>query len=405
MDPVPDAGVCSSCGSSLAPDGTCGVCGRHRSRPRTLSGDAGVLAILSGIAVLLFLVTSVAVNSYRAKERQLGKEWAEKGHTFLRASQPARAIEAFQTSLRYEPAAPEVRYALVDSLLAAGRSEQARSYLLSLWERQPANGTINLELARIAARRRDLTATTRYYHNAIYGVWDSDAQEQRTRARLELVRFLLERNAEKEADAELVALAANAPPSPQLSLEIGRGFLAAGDHDRAFEQFTSALKSSPQDPELLAGAGHAAFAQGRYEAAYDYLEKARQQNHKDPETERLLELARLIRENDPFDRGVPWPTRSNRAVAALGHAEERLRGCDAQFADSAPAEVTRQLNLLADARKHASIATIRRDPDLLIRYATLAFWSEELAARYCGPPAGLDEALLLIGRRHPETRP
>lgn len=377
-------------------------------RRLTLGSEAGVLLLLSAIAVVFFFLTTLAVRSYRARERQLAKEWSAKGHEFLRASQPARAVEAFQTSLRFGPEAQDVHYAMVDSLLAAGRWEQAQSYLLSLWEQQPANGILNLDLARIAAARNDVPTATRYYHNAIYGVWDSSAQPHRTQARLELIRFLLKRNAQREAKAELVALAANAPASPQLSREIGSLFLEAGDADSAFDQLASASKANPHDADLLADAGKAAFLQGRYDISFGYLDKARLQHNRDPETERLFELTRLILENDPFDRRVSWQTRSSRALAALAQADVRLQQCAAQLSSTPggpPAQITDLLGSLEDSRKRGSVAAMRRDPDLLTRYSGLAFAAEESAARFCGAPQGFDEALWLIGRRRPEATP
>ncbi len=365
-----------------------------------------MLALVAAIAILFFFVTSLAVASYHAKESQLARDWEAKGHAFLRAAQPARAVEAFQTALHYDPAAQDLRYAMVDSLLAAGRSEQARSYLLGLWDRQPANGVINLDLARIAASRSEVAAATRYYHNAIYGVWDSAAPEHRTAARLELITLLLRHNAQREADAELLALAANASASPELSRKVGNLFLQAGDQDNAFHQFAAALKSAPDDPELLAGAGKAAFYQARYALALGFLHKAGTAG--DPETERLRELTRLIVESDPLDRDVSWQVRSRRTLAALAQADARMQQCAAQLSSSpegVPASVGDVLTRLAEARKHAHAAALRRDPDLLLSISALAFSAEETAARYCGPPQGLDEALLLIGRQHPEARP
>ena len=367
-----------------------------------------MLALLSAIGVVFFLLTNFAVSSYRAKERQLARDWASRGQQYLRASQPSKAVEAFQTSLRYEPGAQDVHYAMVDSLLAAGRTEQARSYLLSLWEQQPANGFINLDLARIAAARNDVAAATRYYHNAIYGVWDSAAQQHRITTRLELVNFLLDHNAQREAQAELVALAANAPASAQLSGQIGNLMLEAGDVDSAFDEFAAAAKISPRDPELLAGAAKAAFVQGRYPVALEYFEKARAEGSSDPETEKLFQLTRLVLENDPFDHRISWQGRSSRALAALAQADSRLQQCSNQLAGTigaAPAELSDTLSKLDDARKHATTAALRRDPDLLVRISGLAFGAEKTASNWCGQPQGMDEALVLIGRQHPEAIP
>lgn len=366
-----------------------------------------MLAVLSAIAIVFFFLTSLTVKSYHAKEKQLGKEWAEKGHALLRASEPSRAVEAFQTSLRYEPDTEDARYAMVDSLLAAGRSEQARSYLLSLWERQPANGIINLDLARIAAQRNDVSAATRYYHNAIYGVWQSSPQQQRTQARLELIRFLLQHNAQREADAELVALAANVPASPGVARILGPLFLRSNDPDNAAEQYRVILQSSPRDPEALGGAGKADFALGRYASARDSLQRAKTRGNPDPEVEQLLQLSELILQSDPLDQRQPWAERAQRLIKALTAASARTEACAAQLAaaqGSAPADLEQMLQALEAAQNKSSIRSLSHDPDQLINSAALAFAAEEATAKVCGQPAGLDLALLLIGRSRPEVR-
>jgi hypothetical protein len=58
-------------------------------------------------------------------------------------------------------------------------SEKAYAYLINLWEREPENGLVNLELARIAAQKGDTEQALRYYHNAIYAVWPGDQEVQR----------------------------------------------------------------------------------------------------------------------------------------------------------------------------------------------------------------------------------
>ncbi len=371
----------------------------------SLRSEAGVIALLGFLALILFLVTNYGVRGYRAKERQLGREWFASGNAALTASQPARAVEAFQTALRYAPDDQQYRYALVDSLLAAGRTEQARAHLLNMWERQPANGTVNLQLGRIAARRRDVVAATHYYHNAIYGIWDDAPQQHRVQARLELARFLLAEDGKREADAELVALAANAPSTPELARALGRLFLQTDDADSAAEQFQIALKSTPQDPELLAGAGKAAFALRKYATARDYLARAESRGNTDEEVARLLELSDLILNSDPLDQRASWAIRARRTEQALAQATERIQACAAQGAKggAAPEELSKMLSRLDDAQRKPRLVALRRTPDLLIGSAALAFAGEEAAAKFCGEPQGPDLALLLIGRSHPEV--
>ena len=83
------------------------------------------------------------------------------------------------------------------------------SYLINLWEREPENGHVNLELARIAAQKGETEQALRYYNNAIYATWPGDQEVERRDTRLELIEFLLSINAKAQAQSELIALAAN----------------------------------------------------------------------------------------------------------------------------------------------------------------------------------------------------
>lgn len=363
-----------------------------------------MLALLLVIGIVFFLATRYAVASYRAKESRLAKQWEAKGHAFLQASQPSGAVEAFQNALRYDPTSQQLRYAMVDSLLTAGRSEQARSYLLNMWEHQPANGLVNLQLGRIAASRKDIRDATQYYHNAIYGVWDSSPQQNRLQARLELAHFLLGENGKREADAELLALVANSPPTADLAYTVGELFLQADDAANAERQFQSALQSSPREPKLLAAAGRAAFALKKYATAESYLEQAKSRGNTDAEITRLLDLTDLILKNDPLDRRVSFGARVQRTIQAMATATNRLEACASQTdkAGGTPPELEQMLQQLDSAQDKKKLQALRHDPDLLIGSAKVAFAAEEAAAESCGQPQGLDLALLLIGRSHSE---
>ncbi len=84
---------------------------------------------------------------------------------------------------------------------------------MNLWDRQPEDGLVNLELARIAVQKEQTEQALRYYHNAIYATWPEDQPDdqegKRREARLELIGFLLRTNARAQAESELIALAEN----------------------------------------------------------------------------------------------------------------------------------------------------------------------------------------------------
>ena len=85
---------------------------------------------------------------------------------------PQQAVEDFETALVYaKQDDDEYRVRLAESLLAAGRPNEARSRLLSLLEDHPTDAMVNLELARIAAGKGELQDAIRYYRGAIDGIW------------------------------------------------------------------------------------------------------------------------------------------------------------------------------------------------------------------------------------------
>lgn len=155
------------------------------------------------------------------------------------------------------------------------RSRQpALAYLTNLWEREPENGFVNLELARIAAQRGETDQAIRFYHNAVYAVWPTDQEGTRRDARLELIELLLRIKDQGQAQGELIALAESVGPDPVLQERIGGLFLRAEDYIHALAAFDSVLKSDRHNVPALAGAGDAAFELGQYPLAQRYLQAA-----------------------------------------------------------------------------------------------------------------------------------
>ena len=92
------------------------------------------------------------------------------------------------------PGKYQSRLRLAEALLAEDHYQEARSHLLSLWEEDPANGEVNLALARLNVKLGNKKAAVRYFRNAINGVWDSSPREQRIAPRFELVRYLMQQH-------------------------------------------------------------------------------------------------------------------------------------------------------------------------------------------------------------------
>jgi len=228
------------------------------------------LGILIVGAVLAFLFTrAVAANNREANLRDAG-EWYARGERALAAARLDDAVDAFRRATVRNRLDRRYMLALARALEARHDEDAARSVLLTLRESAPEDPEINLQLARLAAARHDVTETVRFYHYALYAPWPSADPDARRRSRLELVRFLLENDQRSQAVSELVATTADLPNTVEAHLETGRLFVAAGDDGHALDQFQRALRLAPRNQEALAGAAEAAAQLGNDRLAETY---------------------------------------------------------------------------------------------------------------------------------------
>ncbi|MBZ5514736.1 MAG: tetratricopeptide repeat protein [Acidobacteriia bacterium] len=369
--------------------------------------DAVLFLSLLGL-VILFTLAGVVVRLFHAKEKALGAEWYARGEADLNAGKPSAAIVDFRNALAYGRDNPTYRLHLALALTAAGRIEEARAHLLSLWEQQPGDGTINLELARLAAREGNTSDAVRYFQNAIFGVWPGNPDEQRRAVRFELCQFLLARGLRSEAQAALIDLAAKLPKEAGLHVRVGNLFLEAADSSRALAEFREALARSSRDEGGLAGAGRAAYQMGDYQTAHRYLERLAKLYPQNSSAGPLLETTNLVLSIDPQARGLSARERAARALRAFEQATTRLETCIEtrnEILGSTDAELQAALGHVDELRPKVRPATLARDSDLLMQTMDLAFEVEELCEHKCGPATGLDLALLLLARQHGGAEP
>lgn len=373
--------------------------------------------VLTLAAVAAFAAVSHLVARFNANQQSRGRRLYAQGMADLNAGAADRAIEEFRAALTCDRANPQYQLSLGRALHDTGRLDEAESYLESLWQRTPEDGTINLALARVAARRGAVDDAIRYYHNAMYGVWSTDPEANRRDARLELVEFLLRKGARAQAQSELVALAAFLPPDPTLHLRAADLLAQAQDYPDALAEYERVLRLDHGNLAALAGAGGAASHAGRYRTAQRYLQLAVNADPLDPTLRYLLSSANLILETDPFVRRISDAERNRRIAAAFAKAGERLSSCAKQrgvdLSGAANRSVTSSLSPFPSPTPQALAAlesrwlATRRDlsrlrsagetdlPDVIM---DLVFQIEQQTAEDCGEPQGADQALLLISR-------
>jgi tetratricopeptide (TPR) repeat protein len=363
-----------------------------------------ILALLSALAVVSFLAVGGLSRMYHAQQEALGNRWFTRGTGDLNNGSFDRAVADFRAALRYSRDNYDYQLNLAQALIGLKRTDEAYAYLINLWEREPENGLVNLELARIAAQKEQTERALRYYHNAIYATWPGDQEVQRQNARLELIEYLLGIDAKAHAQSELIALAANLGDDPLLHLRVGDLFLQAQDYEHALAEFRLSLKSDHHNPAALAGAGLAAFDLGRYPLAQRYLQVAVATDPEDKRNADLLNTTELVLRMDPYQRQVSSDQRNRIVIEAFAAAGDRLRSCTAagNSSGTASSEVLEQTLTDNWARMKPKInqGDLRRDPDLAERAMDLVFEIERQTKAACGAPSGTDLALLLISKLH-----
>ena len=361
-----------------------------------------MLILLSILAVIFFLSVTGLSHVYHDQRASLGNRWFSRGVADLNAKHYDTAVTEFRAALLYSRDEYSYQLNLAEALIGSGHTGEAFSYLLNLWDREPENGLVNLELARIMAGRGQIDQAVRYYHDAVYAAWLPGEETERRNARLELIELLLQAKRQGDAQAQLMALAANAGEEPLLQQRIGDLFIRAGDYERALAAYQTILKTDDHNATALAGAGSAAFQLGRYPLAKQYLERAARENPHDEASAQQLQMAETVLRMDPFQPQISTADRNKNVVAAFAAAGQRLNACPLPRRDtfgatgSAPSLNDEWSNL----KPQITEAGLRRNPDLAQRAMDLVFRIERQTSNVCGTPTGNDLALLLIAKLH-----
>jgi tetratricopeptide (TPR) repeat protein len=363
-----------------------------------------VLALLAALGVIFFLAVTGLSRAYHAQRDLLGERWFNRGLADLNSGHFDNANTDFRSALLYARDNYDYQLSLAQALIGLKRTGEAYSYLVNLWDRQPENGVVNLELARIAAQRNETDQAQRYYHNAIYATWPSDQEGRRRDTRLELVEYLLSIDAKKQAQSELIALEENLGDDPAQQQRVGELFLRAQDYDHALAAFRLSLKRNHRNAPALAGAGWAAFQSGRYSLAEHYLQAALAINPADTQTAEQLKTTELVLQMDPFRRSISPAERNRIVVKDFAIAGHRLSSCATPNPPSlSPASQPSLTDRWANMKSQVNEQGLRRNPGLIEEAMDVVFEIERQVSATCGPPTAEDLALLLIAKLHEGT--
>lgn len=360
-----------------------------------------MIFLLSGVAIVFFLIVTALSNLYGSQQDRLSERWASRGRSDLKSAHFQEAVDDFHSALRYSRDDYAQQLGLAEALIGLKHIDEASSYLKALWEQQPENGVVNRELARIAAGKGEVSQALRYYHNAVYATWPANADKERRDTRWELIKYLLSRNAKPQAQSELISLSADIGDSPSQQIDLGDYFLQVQDPGHALKAYRSCLSDNQTDAEALSGAGTAAFEMGDYRLAERYLKRAIAQNPGDQEAHKLLQVTELVFDLDPFRYDSSDSDRDHLVTEDFQTAGERLQHCPA----------IAQISLPSNARTSLMEGWLQLNPMVTNshRRRTSAFTQqvfqlisqiERQAVQKCGPGIPADQALVLISRMH-----
>jgi Flp pilus assembly protein TadD len=373
--------------------------------PKKYSREIALLATM--LLLLVFVIfTAFAARMYHKKYHVLGDDWFARGEQDFHSGNAAAALSDYRNALLYSPGNTNFQFHLAKALAANGRNDEARAYLVTLLSDSPGSGETNLELARIAARGgpKMMPDALRYYHAAIYGVWDADPIAMRWQVRKEFCEYLLDNNAMNQAEAEIIALADNTNPEDFGGQKTAASLLLrARMWSRALQEFQTLLSHDPHDEDGLAGAATAAFQLGQYPEAEEYLQRLPREKLADPELARMHEVSRSVLSLNPFEPGLSADEKAKRTAKAIVLAEARATACERQNGGTPSPRVPASslTSALATSNQNAADWTernLRKYPERIDPAMSSVFEMEDAAAGLCGEPQGANYALWLIRR-------
>jgi Flp pilus assembly protein TadD len=353
------------------------------------------LTALILVAIGAFFLTRAVAASNRDMSLRDAAEWYQRGQRAIAGDRVDDAIDAFRRATVRNRDDKRYALALAEAFARKRDDDAARSLLVTLREGAPEDAEINLQLARLAGARHDVTEALRFYHNALYAPWPAERADARRQIRLELIRFLITHGQTARALSELLALSTDLSENVALRLEAAQLFAQAGDSAHALDQFQRALQFAPENPTALAGAGRSAFVLGDLTLAQTYL---RQAPADVDDVGTTLDVVNFVLSNDPLANRVGSTERRRRLVDNFAYAQRRLSVC---VEEPGGLPTSDAVALLSEAQMfEPQLRPLLLEQDVIEMGTDLVDRIERLIIKRCGAPTTRDRALMLIGQRH-----
>ncbi len=297
-----------------------------------------VSAIVAVALALLFGFTALLAQAYRAAREERAGTHYNRGRQLEAQGRHRAAVDEYRAALSFTHNDPGYRLALALVLMELGNWNEARTHLTQLRTDDPSSGIVNLMLARIEAREGRRDEAVADYHRAIYGYWPEDPQGRRLQARFELTALYARYGEHKQALAQVLELAAEAPEDAAVKSRIGRLLLEHGSPDQASEVFREAARLDPKSAEPWVGLGRARMAEGDWRGAAAAFRAALRRQEGNAQATRLLVVAEQVTDLDPGGARLSARERYRRARDVLARALAALERCHTLAAGAAAAE-------------------------------------------------------------------
>jgi tetratricopeptide (TPR) repeat protein len=370
------------------------------ARRRLILRDAVSLVTLFLITAVIFTLTLLLFRSFTNHRQELGARWKARGEAALRAGHPEIAIDDLRSALAYVPdRATEIE--LATALADAGKIQEATVYFTTLWESAPGDGTINLQLARIAAKQGNESQALFHYQSALDGTWQGNGYDRRREVRLEMARYLISRHENNPARTQLLIAAGNAPDDPVIKIEIASLLEQAAAPQDALGIYRSLIARANPPIAAFEGAGRTAFALGLYRVAADSLSRALAaplasglpDSQKVADRDMLDTSQRILLLYPAFD--LAPRKRAERILSLKRIARERLTEC-AGSSPAAPPKLAGLVSRWDQLPPELTLSQLEQQPDLEQAIAQLVWDTEAVTAQVCGAPTGDDSLVLRI---------
>jgi tetratricopeptide (TPR) repeat protein len=277
------------------------------------------------------------------------------------------------------------------ALIKAGHLHEAEIYLNELLREDPNTGPANLGLGRVRFQQQEIRQAVSYFHRAVYGSWPRNAPPNRVEIRTELIDGLRKANANKQAQAELMALASELPADPTVQKKTGRLFLDLGMPKVSADTFREVLQTGRADAEAYSGVGAAELAMANFPAAQSAFRSAARLDPASAAYRKQLQLVEQTMAMDSAIRGLRAADRYQRSQKLLEAAAGSLEQCLA----ASPAKLEGPQRNAADAARKVLLRHGRPQSYSSAAESSISLAGQvwESRVKLCGPPTPAEEPL------------